>query len=174
MGRELRKVPANWEHPKKHDGETFQPMREDNYETAVKEWFDNHNSWLKGEHPDQPNVDCKYYAEWDGDCPEIAYYNTFYKPEDAKWFQLYETVSEGTPVSPPFATEKELAEYLAENGDFWYQNDIKERRFDTFRTKPTLEQAYSLIDSGSACTMIMKDGILTDSYQMQDLTKGDK
>ncbi len=30
-------------------------------------------------------------------------------------------MSEGTPVSPPFATEDELIDYLAKNGDEWDQ-----------------------------------------------------
>ncbi len=32
--------------------------------------------------------------------------------EEPTWFQVYETVSEGTPVTPPFATEQELSDYL--------------------------------------------------------------
>jgi len=38
------------------------------------------------------------------------------------WFQAYETVSEGTPVTPPFATQEELIDYLATRGDFWDQH----------------------------------------------------
>jgi hypothetical protein len=38
------------------------------------------------------------------------------------WFQVYETVSEGTPVTPPFATKEELVDYLVANGDFWDQH----------------------------------------------------
>ena len=39
---------------------------------------------------------------------------------------MYETVSEGTPVTPPFATKEELVEYLIEHGDFWDQKRRKE------------------------------------------------
>ena len=35
---------------------------------------------------------------------------------------MYETVSEGTPVTPPFATKEELVNYLVEHGDFWDQH----------------------------------------------------
>ena len=38
------------------------------------------------------------------------------------WWQVYETVSEGTPVTPPFETQEELVEYLVANGDFWDQS----------------------------------------------------
>jgi hypothetical protein len=37
-------------------------------------------------------------------------------------------VTEGTPVSPPFATSDELVDYLARNGDFWDQLRAKEGR----------------------------------------------
>lgn len=92
----------------------------------MAEWIENHQLWLKGEHPDQKDEaydvsEYKYYAEWNGDAPEIAYYLPKRAEGEATWLQLYETVSEGTPVSPPFATPEELIEYLVQNGDFWDQ-----------------------------------------------------
>lgn len=48
-------------------------------------------------------------------------YRPDWKPEEATWFQMYETVSEGTPVTPPFETREELVEYLVANGCFWDQ-----------------------------------------------------
>jgi hypothetical protein len=33
--------------------------------------------------------------------------------KEATWFQAWETVTEGTPVTPPFATTDELVDYLA-------------------------------------------------------------
>jgi hypothetical protein len=46
-----------------------------------------------------------------------------YHPQDkeATWFQAWETVTEGTPVTPPFATTDESVDYLATRGDFWDQ-----------------------------------------------------
>ena len=35
---------------------------------------------------------------------------------------MYETVSEGTPVSPVFETKAELVEYLVRHGDYWDQS----------------------------------------------------
>jgi hypothetical protein len=46
------------------------------------------------------------------------------QPQDkeATWFLAWETVTtEGTPVTPPFATTDELVDYLATPGDFWEQ-----------------------------------------------------
>lgn len=33
------------------------------------------------------------------------------------WYQVWETVSEGSPCSPPFATKEELARWMAEHSD---------------------------------------------------------
>ena len=35
------------------------------------------------------------------------------------WYQLFEGVSEGTPLSPPFATKDELKKWLTDNKDYW-------------------------------------------------------
>lgn len=120
MGRELRKVIPNWEHPKKDRSDSFQPMFDRPYIDAITEWINQHLLWEKGEHPDQPN-ECRYFAEWDGNPPDFEYYRPCWKTEEMTWFQVYETVSEGTPVTPPFETKEELVEYLVENGDFWDQ-----------------------------------------------------
>lgn len=58
--------------------------------------------------------------------PEREYYRSW-KDEDATWFQVWETVSEGTPVTPPFATKEELIDYLVANGDFWDQKRRQEQ-----------------------------------------------
>jgi len=113
MGREIRKVPKGWEHPKNEDGQ-YQSMFEENYELAIEEFYKNHQLWLKGEHPDQKengDYGCKYYAEYAG-TPTPDAWNIYYKPEDATHFQMYETVSEGTPVSPVFETLEDLENWL--------------------------------------------------------------
>ena len=54
-----------------------------------------------------------------------------YEESEAIWFQVYETVSEGTPVTPPFETKKELVDYLVEYGTFWnragYSREVAEK-----------------------------------------------
>lgn len=125
MGREIRRVPANWEHPKTKLGNEYQPMHDTPYSKAIGEWIKNHLLWECGKHPDQLNGSfgkgCRYYAEWAGNPPDVEYYRPDWKPEDMTWYQVYETVSEGTPVSPPFATREELVDYLMNHGDFWDQ-----------------------------------------------------
>ena len=117
MGREIRMVPPNWEHPKgSNDG--YQSLYDEDFESAVAEWKYNYCKWENGDHPDCKE-DCEYW-EWDGGPPERKMYRPKFT-EEPTWFQVYETVSEGTPVTPPFATKEELADYLVENGDFWDQ-----------------------------------------------------
>lgn len=117
MGREIRIVPPNWEHPKDYRGE-YQPMFNRCFETEVKEWKEGYKAWEDKTHKDY-NPESEWW-EWHGGPPDRENYVP-YKKEECSWFQVYETVSEGTPVTPPFATSNELIFYLAEKGDFWDQ-----------------------------------------------------
>ncbi|HEY0657275.1 MAG TPA: hypothetical protein VGD05_02315 [Pyrinomonadaceae bacterium] len=119
MSSEIRRVPANWEHPKTSNG-SYQPMFDRDYETAIAKWIENHQLWLESKHPDQlknPETmkEYKYFAEWGGDAPEIDYYRPKWSDEERTHYQLYESTSEGTPLTPPFATKEELARYCADN-----------------------------------------------------------
>ncbi len=114
MGREIRRVPANWEHPKrkcphspwnggcdeskKNGGLCYHPMFDEDFDIALKEWVDGYELWKKGEHPDQS--DCTYF-KWCGAPPDPDFYH--HNWTSAEWYQVYETVSEGCPVTPPFA-----------------------------------------------------------------------
>jgi hypothetical protein len=171
MGRELRRVPENWEHPKKSAG-VYRPMYDESYIEALNEWIKSHNLWESGKHPDQidgSGKDCRHYANWAGDPPDVDYYRPDWKEEEMSWYQVYETVSEGTPVSPPFKTQEELIDYLVENGDFWDQ----ERRKDTRRSYFSMscdpwsrKQAESFVmGSGWAPSGIIKDGKFMSGVQ---------
>jgi hypothetical protein len=131
MGREIRRVPANWEHPKEechshrppcYGGVHYHPMHDEDFETRLNEWLEGYEKWKKGEHEAQKEswTEGLPYWEYDGPPPNPYYYHP--KWESAEWYQMYETVSEGTPVTPPFATKEELINYLVEHGDFWDQH----------------------------------------------------
>jgi hypothetical protein len=137
MGREIRMVVPNWEHPQKEvynyaKGITemrYQPKFDKSFEDATDEWMTEYLLWKDGKHPDQLDgsaKECPDFTDWHGNPPRSEYYRPNWKAEEMTWFQVYETVSEGTPVTPPFATKKELVEYLVENGDFWDQKRRKE------------------------------------------------
>lgn len=123
MGREIRKVPADWEHPKYDPREcrlewqknAYHPMFDQDYDSACQKWYDEVKKFV-------PNEDAKWYHDWNGNPPDKSFYRTRkWTDEEATHYQVYETVSEGTPVTPHFATKEELIEYLVTNGDTWNQ-----------------------------------------------------
>lgn len=167
MGKEIRRVPPNWEHPKypadhekvqegRRTTDDYMPMFDTPFKEAAKEWIEGLNEWDKGERQrvkEQYGNDYEYW-EWSGEPPDRDYYRPEFT-EEPTWFQVYQTVSEGTPVTPPFATEEELIDYLVENGDFWCQKDAREGKRDSFRQKPSRESATAFVKGGWAPSMIV-------------------
>ena len=107
--RELRPVPLDWEHPREPD----------TYIDGSARYIGLHSrASLRDsikfyeEHPE-------YAGEWEYDpadyMPEI--------PEGTPLgWQLYETTSEGTPVSPVFATLEELAQWCEHGATVFADN----------------------------------------------------
>lgn len=132
MGREIRRVPQGWEHPRynspKYFGETafqgdrYHPLFDRDYDIACIEWIEGLAQWQAGTHEDQTkyNVSGQYYWEWNGNPPDEMYHRSkgyetlFNGPAD--FYQVYETVSEGTPTSPIFETLPEMVEWLISEG----------------------------------------------------------
>ncbi len=115
-------VPPNWEHPKDESGRD-KPMYDERFEDAAAKWKKDFAAWEAGERPNYFSEleDGKLeYWEWEVGPPDREYYRPW-KDEEATWFQVWQTVSEGSPVTPPFATKPELVEYLVAHGDFWDQ-----------------------------------------------------
>lgn len=127
MGREIRMVPANWKHPKQSNG-FDQPMCDKHIEAALAEWLEEFDHVRTNGLADK---DREFYprglVDWlrDNSPPDPDYYRPW-RDEDATWFQVWETVSEGTPATPPFATKEALVDYLVYHGDFWQQQLWKE------------------------------------------------
>lgn len=170
MGREIRMVPPNWEHPKKEVPnyikgrmeERYQPMFDSSYTERMDEWIKEYQLWKEGKHPDQLDgsaKECKRYAEWSGNPPDHEYYRPEWSKDEMTWFQVYETVSEGTPVTPPFETQEELVEYLVANGDFWDQRRRAEGD-SIMNCAPWSREAAErfVFGSGWAPSMIMTGG----------------
>lgn len=69
------------------------------------------------------------YIEEQGERPKYSDPSTgfMYRPwkdEEATWIQVWQTVSEGSPTTPPFATAEELIEYLTLNGQLYNGRDM--------------------------------------------------
>ena len=140
------------------------------YKESCQEWIEGFLKWQKGKRPDlwTKGEDPEMYWDWSGSPPDIEYYRPDWDEKDMTWYQVYETISEGTPVTPPFATKKELVDYLVENGDFWCQADAKLGRSYPCK-KPTREQAQGMVDTGWAMSGIITNGKLHGPYEQQDL-----
>jgi len=173
MGREIRMVPPNFEPPmqdckhspwaggcdyaKRNGGKCIHPHRDETFKEAAKEWKEGFAAWERGERPSYFNAELlEAYKEseyWeDNPTPDPEYYHPEWV-EPATWFVVYETVSEGTPVTPAFATKAELVDYLVANGDYWDQ-----QRGDGGWNR---ENAESFVSRGFAMSGMMNtaDGI---------------
>lgn len=144
--------------------ECYKPLHNRSYIEALNEWLKDHEAWERGDHESQikygyTKAEYPHYANYGGNAPSVEYYRPNWKPEEMTWWQVYETVSEGTPVTPPFATREELVDYLMENGDFWDQK----RRADGDSIMPcdpwTRKQAESFVfGSGWAPSLVFDNG----------------
>ncbi len=158
MGREIRMVPPNWSHPKldpngsnnpyRHEG--FQPMHDEHYDDALTSWLADFDRIRADGVPDSEK---EYYPRGLGDWfkdyppPDPDMYRTW-RDNEATWFQVWQTVSEGSPVTPPFATRAELVDYLVKHGDFW---DQKRREGGWKR-----EHAEKFVNAGWAPSMMVE------------------
>lgn len=206
MGRSIRRVPENWQHPKYvathfYPGEgyltkvKFRPMFQGNYQEAVEEWqkeltewFEGYENWKNGFYIDyhgekKPKEQCFkecldsietdrvkngfksdyrneekmkyqtghcYWEDISGEVPRKPNPDD-YMPEGS-WYQLFETVSEGTPLSPAFATQDELVSWLSTNKDFWGETW-------------TLEQAKSMVNQEWAPSFTVVNGTIRNSQE---------
>lgn len=198
MGREVRMVPANWEHPKYdenhpevvNEGRTFLigqyiPKLDGSYEEDYKnwqeeeipEWVDGKRLWdegfvftyTDGNYTEKVKIPIQEYCEkrrktenswdrtpdnptydwWAGEEPEPPnpeYYMPNWPQEERTHYMMYEDVSEGTPISPAFATPEELAKWLADTGASSFADYTA-----------TYEQWLATIKRGSAVSAIIDD-----------------
>lgn len=123
MGREIRMVPPEWVHP--HTGTypngelRYEPLF-DGADLALRqqEWDSEKAKWDAGDFPDYVSSDGQMlpYEEYCGDRPEQSDYMPCWPSDTRTHYMMYETTSEGTPISPAFPTPEELARWLYENG----------------------------------------------------------
>jgi hypothetical protein len=126
MGREVRRVRGDWQHPKEWKAgvrgleERYKPLFPgENYRRRVDEWDEECAKWKAGwrpEHCDDPESQAMYYEQWAGQRPHRDDYMPDWPTEQRTHLMMYEDTSEGTPISPAFKTPEELARWLADNG----------------------------------------------------------
>lgn len=117
MGREVRMVPPNWQHPKNDRG-SYIPLFPSGFEQCLADWELGKTKWAEGLRDDYHggwtpiDADSGTYEEWDGEAPKAEDYMPTFPEGTATHLMMYETTSEGTPISPAFATPEELAQWL--------------------------------------------------------------
>jgi hypothetical protein len=115
--REIRKVPENWTHPTDTNGE-FIPLFDDTFDAAYKYWADGLQKWMAGK-PSKPTDEwqstVRSYILFEGVCPD-ANSCADYKGQKRSHYVLYDVQSDGTPLTPAFASLDQLKEYLVNAG----------------------------------------------------------
>lgn len=123
MAREVRRVPPDWRHPEENGA--YVPLHNGaEYEARLARWDEEAAQWDNGLirnygpeggwQPRDNDVESETYAEYAGDRPVAEEYMPRWTSEEATHVMMYEDTSEGTPISPAFATVEELARWLAE------------------------------------------------------------
>lgn len=161
MGREVRRVPPYWEHPKRADGQ-YQPMFDSSFEEELKQWQDGKSKWNEGLQTDYAGgwkpieEENRHYSweEWNGDRPDPRYYMPVWPAELRTHYQMYECTTEGTPISPIFETPEELARWLADNEVSSFAGRIA-----------TYEQWLRIAEGGFAPSAYIVDGKVTSGVE---------
>jgi hypothetical protein len=112
VGREVRKVTADWQHPK----EQIYDYRTGKIAMVYTPLLDNYAIQLE---------DFRAMIESDGLVEALEYYGggpvkhdymlADVPDEERTHLMMYEDTTEGTPISPAFETAEELARWLADN-----------------------------------------------------------
>jgi len=127
MGREVRRVIPKWDHPTDENRGGFRPLYDNGINQAWLEWLCAWNRWKEGGDDSQKKHGyTRSYSDfvgYYGTSPDPDTHRPDWEDKDRTWLQVYETVSEGTPVSPPFPTKEELARWLTDfpRGDGKYR-----------------------------------------------------
>ncbi len=141
VSREIRRVPVDWQHPMQPrtrplwgrekpsrlcpTGYEYAHIERRSYGDVLSEWERKKAAWEAGEGPSQFDM-TSLDTYWGEEPEEDRYMPDF--PEDAVLgYCLYQTVSEGTPVTPVFATEDELIEHLVMYGEDYDQVPMRRR-----------------------------------------------
>lgn len=115
MGRELRTVPADWKHPKRRGH--YVPLHDGSFAAALAQWEREREAFENGLNPDgsplSESAQGCTFENWHGSKPEHIDY---WSAEKCTHFQMYETCSEGTPISPVLESPEAVARWCADNG----------------------------------------------------------
>lgn len=149
MGREVRRVPADWEHPT-NERDQLIPLK-DSYNKRLADWEESEAKWNEGLRSDfrggweprQGNELRMTFSDWDGEGPRQEDYMPDWPVEQRTHYQMYEDTTEGTPISPVFDSPEKLARWLADNNASAFGQQTA-----------TYEQWLGMIDEGYAVSAV--------------------
>lgn len=149
MGREVRMVPANYEHPRRSDG-SFIPLKDGYAEDleSFKKHMDEHGLESALEEFGQGLLREEYMLP---DTPD----------SERTHLMMFENTSEGTPISPAFKTPDKLARWLTDN---------KASAFA--KMTATYEQWLAMCKDGYAPSAFMKGGKIVSGVEGMSKEKG--
>src|SRR5215510_8017307 len=104
MGREVRRVPPGWEHPRDEAGR-YVPLFDGAKLAEAVAYYEVHEAEWRAEYGDDLGGEER---------PDPAEYAPAWSPEEATAWCIYENVSEGTPWSPVVSDPEALQAWLVE------------------------------------------------------------
>ncbi|MDD2879703.1 MAG: hypothetical protein PHQ58_04655 [Rhodoferax sp.] len=123
MGREVRRVHKDWQHPKREDGRHIPLWNVEKLTQRIENWDKEAKLWNGGfcygrDGKLEPLSDyqkSRTYLQWVGDRPDPEKHMPEWREEELTHLMMYEDTSEGTPISPAFTTAEELIQWLVDN-----------------------------------------------------------
>lgn len=118
----MRRVPKDWEHPRRLDG-TFQPLYDVDFNTACEQWKEAFYAWERrdaayfhfGADDNWMFNGGVQYWEYVGNPPDRHSCRPQWSDAERTHFQLYDADTDGTPISPVIESPEALAHWLTEN-----------------------------------------------------------
>lgn len=160
MGREIRRVPRGWQHPRDERGH-FKPLYDEDYQSACQKWWadamahHNAEAFCPGSE-ERPHSMNEWWWDWNGPPPsEDSYRPAFTEPADH--YQIYETVTEGTPCSPVFASLDEMANWMCQPIDRASEYNRNRADWQSMQGR-TRKQAEAFIQAGTTFSFMVIPG----------------
>lgn len=158
MGREVRRVPPDWEHPRSDVGKELQPLYDEPFDVAAKRWKECFLAWEAGHNQSfgRPRTEDETgeYWEYESDPPDRIDYRPDWPEETRTHYQMYETCSEGTPISPVMETPEALARWLVDNNASAFAEETA-----------SYEAWLRIAKGGYAPSMIIIDGVMQSGVE---------
>jgi hypothetical protein len=124
MGTAVRRVASDWAHPRDDSGR-YLPLRNGfDFARRARQWDEDVAKWQQGLRRDldangwepiKGDLLATTYAEYAGPRPDPQEYTPQWPASQCTHWQIYEEVTEGTPMSPVCASPEELARWMADH-----------------------------------------------------------